>query len=182
MSSTYVGKPIGKNASNVAISRAVEKMIIFKSIKSSEVSVTSGNDSIRVFRDWLAYLELSSNDKKRYIIDSNKNAEKFDSAFEEDVYKAIIKGIKPLKNIYIETKYAVGSYSIDIALMDSDTNKFLLGIEVDGYKYNSEFVEMTKDIERQRFIEAKGYPIYRVLELTWKMNPDAILDEIDKLI
>jgi very-short-patch-repair endonuclease len=41
----------------------------------------------------------------------------------------------------------------------------MLGIEVDGYRYHSGFEKMIKDIERQKFIEAKGYPIYRITEI-----------------
>jgi very-short-patch-repair endonuclease len=38
---------------------------------------------------------------------------------------------------------------------------------------------MIKDIERQKFIEAKGYPIYRITEINWRINKK---DEINKII
>ena len=182
LSATYVGKPIGKNALNVAISRAMEKMIVFKSINSNEVSGNVNNNSVKVFRKWLSYLELSSEDKKNYIIKSNKQFKQFDSIFKEHVYHDVVKYISFSRKILIKKQYNIGSYSIDIALIDSETGKFILGIEIDGYKHHSEFVKMTKNIERQRFIETKEYPIYRITELNWKINTQRVLEEIKKLI
>jgi superfamily I DNA and/or RNA helicase len=49
--STYVARPEGKNALNVAISRAIEKMIVFKSIKSTDIFSKTNNDSIRVLKE-----------------------------------------------------------------------------------------------------------------------------------
>ena len=69
-----------------------------------------------------------------------------------------------VKQIKIETQFPVDSYRIDIALLDKETNKFLLGIEVDGSKYHSSFEQKSRDKERQDYIESKGYKIIRISE------------------
>ena len=182
LGSTYVAKPEGKNALNVAISRAVKKMIVLKSIKASEVKGNAKNVSMKIFREWLSYLEQNSIDRQKYCIDSSKQAENFESGFEENVYDYLTSNLQLSNKTYIQAQYPVGSYRIDLAIIDSATDKFLLGIEVDGYKYHSGFEKMIKDVERQRFIEAKGYPIYRITELSWKTDPSKETENIARLI
>ena len=125
LGSTYIAKPEGKHALNVAISRAVEKMIVFKSIYSKEVSATVTNDSIRVFKEWLLYLESTSKKRQTYSIQSSKKSETFESEFEEDVYDEIVNSLFINKKIYIETQFPIGSYKVDIVLLDYKTNKFI---------------------------------------------------------
>ncbi|WP_168380649.1 AAA domain-containing protein [Mycoplasma todarodis] len=182
LGSTYVARPEGKNALNVAISRAVEKMVVFKSIKPEEVNLSGNNDSMRIFKEWLVYLELQKSNRRTYLLDSNKESEQFDSEFEEDVYDYLINNLEIPKSCFIETQFSIGSYKVDIVIKDSETGEFKLGIEVDGYRYHSGFEKMTKDIERQRFIEAKGYPIYRITELNWKTSKDIEVENIKTII
>ena len=65
----------------------------------------------------------------------------------------------------VEVQYPVGSYKIDIALLDLTTNKYLLGIEIDGLRYHSTTKQKYHDLVRQNFIESKGYKIIRIPEL-----------------
>ena len=180
--STYVARPEGKNALNVAISRAIEKMIVFKSVSFSEIKGNDKNDSIRVFKEWLSYLDKTKNEKQEYLLSTNRSLEQFDSTFEEDVYDFMKENLTLTKRVEMRTQFTIGTYKIDLAFID-EKNQFLLGVEIDGYKYHSGFEKMTKDIERQRFIEAKGYkPIYRLTELNWKLDRFKELERIKKLL
>ena len=180
--STYVARPEGRNALNVAISRAKEMIIIFKSIKSSEIYSKNKNDSIITLKKWLEYLELETIDRKKYVLRSHKKNEQFDSNFEEEVYDYLVKNLKLNFKAYVKTQFLIGSYKIDIAIIDENNNEFMLGIEVDGYKYHSGFEKNLKDLERQRFIEAKGYKIYRITELNWKTSKAKELNKIHNCI
>lgn len=51
LGATYVAKPEGKNALNVAISRAKDKMIVYKSISSDDVQASVKNESIGIFKE-----------------------------------------------------------------------------------------------------------------------------------
>ncbi|WP_429996426.1 hypothetical protein, partial [Mycoplasmopsis bovis] len=64
---TYVGRPGGKNALNVAISRAKDKMIILKSLNASDVSVLTGNEDVYIFKKWLEFLELDPKSKQEFV-------------------------------------------------------------------------------------------------------------------
>lgn len=184
LGSTYVARPEGRNALNVAISRAKEKMIIFKSIYANEISDSQKNKSINTFKSWLKYLEMNEKERKESFnnLSGDKSLETFDSTFEEEVYDYFIKNIKTKGTFFIQTQYSVGSYRIDIVFIRERDNKFILGVEVDGYKYHSGYEKIMKDIERQRFLELKNYPIYRITELNWKLNKNKEIERILKLI
>ena len=189
LGSTYVAKPEGRNALNVAISRARSKIIVIKSIKSSEI-VNITNDSMDTFKKWLSYIESPKAKRLNYLSlnglvhnhEFDPKASKFDSKFEEHVCTFLKKYLKVNREVNVESQFPVGSYKINQAIMDSKTMKFILGIEIDDYKYHTDPDKMIKDIERQKFIETKGYPIYRILEINWKINKYKIIEDIKKLI
>ena len=180
LSLTYVGRSSGKNALNVAITRAKSKMIVIKSINSSEI--VSQNPDVLLFKQWLAFLELNSSEQRSYSIPSNNLKSeliKAESSFEQDVINWLSKQtfVYPFN---ILSQYEVGSYRIDIALVHPQTNKFLLGIEVDGWKYHSSWSKRYNDFMRQEYIESKGYKLMRIPEIRWKTNKFSIKNDITK--
>lgn len=54
------------------------------------------------------------------------------------------------------------------ATFEKDNQKFILGIEIDGYRYHSSKEQKYNDLIRQNFIESKGYAIIKILEIRWK--------------
>lgn len=168
---TYVGRPGGRNALNVAITRAKDKMIVIKSIKSSEIVIKNElNKDLTTFKNWIQFLELNDEEKREYsLIDHNDAIKNAESSFEYEVI-SWLKTLSFNRELKIETQYPIGSYRIDIALIDKLTNKYLLGIEVDGFKYHSTLRQRYNDLVRQNFIESKGYKILRISELLWKTD------------
>lgn len=177
--STYVCRPEGRNALNVAITRAKYKLIILKSINSNDVVPTETNQSLSTFKNWLYFLELSENDQINYALVSEEKY--FDSDFEKDVY-IWLNNLDFMKNYKILTQYKVGSYRIDIAICDINTNKFIFGIEVDGWKYHSSPKQKYSDIIRQDFLEAKGYKILRIPEIMWKIEKTKIIKKMKEIL
>ena len=180
LSATYVGRSGGRNALNVAITRAKKKMIVIKSIHSSEVKISSESSlDLQTFKRWLQFLELNENEQKVYSItdDPETNIQSVESMFEYEVYQWLMEQ-NFHKQMKIEVQYPVGSYRIDIALLDLKTNKYLLGIEIDGLRYHSTTKQKYHDLVRQNFIESKGYKIIRIPELMWKTNKLKILEMI----
>lgn len=179
LSMTYVGRPGGRNALNVAITRAKEKMIVIKSISSSEIQTKSEmNKDLRTFKNWIEFLELNEQDKKLYSIKDESNIQLIESNFENEVVNWL-KTKRFRKQLKLVLQYPIGSYRIDVALLDSQTDKFILGIEVDGFLYHSTIKHRYNDLVRQNFIEAKGYKLIRISELLWKTNKDKIWELID---
>ncbi|MBO6095122.1 DUF559 domain-containing protein [bacterium] len=78
----------------------------------------------------------------------------------------------------ITNQYKVGSYRIDFAFINEENNKFILGLEVDGFKYHFGPKKTYYDLLRQQLLEQKGYPIIRISEYNWKVNKEALYKDI----
>lgn len=53
-----------------------------------------------------------------------------------------------------------------------------MGIEVDGWKYHSGTKKKIEDYERQQFLEARGYRIFRVLEHEFNYNKELVIKSL----
>lgn len=63
LSQTYVCSYNGRNALNVAITRAKDKMIVIKSIYFT--IIISSNQVINLFKEWLRFLDSSEEYQKK---------------------------------------------------------------------------------------------------------------------
>jgi very-short-patch-repair endonuclease len=130
---------------------------------------------------------MNSDDQKNFAQTDNPNIQdsfgEVDSAFEADVVNFIKGNIKPTLPVKVIKQYEVGSFAIDIALLDQKNN-FIIGIEVDGYDYHlgAGFDKYLSDLSRQEFLESKGYDIYRVSEIDFKINRDKIKYELTSIL
>lgn len=165
----------GKNRLNVAITRAKSKMIVVKSLKASDIS-DSPNENLMVFKKFLLFLEQLN---KNILVDKEFRTHdlKFDSDFEKEVFDHIKNHVYDMR-LKLLTQYDVGSKKIDIVVTTNDFDRVILGIEVDGWKYHSGKIKKLEDIERQYFLEARGYRIFRVLEHEWKYNKELVIKSL----
>ncbi len=182
LAQTYVCRPNGKNALNVAITRAKDKMIVIKSISS--IDIISSNYGVNLFKEWLSFIDSNVEYQKSYSISENDKITAInnsESSFEEEVISWLSNQTfeKPIRLV---AQFPVGSYRIDIALFDTNNENFILGIEIDGYRYHSSKEQKYNDLIRQNFIESKGYPIMRIPEIRWKTKKEKILEDINKYI
>lgn len=177
----------GENRLNVAISRAKEKIYIITSILPEELFVDDlKNEGPRIFKKYLEYCYAISNkdketakhilysfaDEKRSI----NNELSFDSDFENQVYDALTE-----KGFLVDTQVGVGGYKIDLAIKDRKNNKYILGIECDGKLYHSSLLARERDIYRQKYLEKRGWKIYRIWSTNWWHNPNKEIDNIIKI-
>lgn len=188
--SSYVAKPGGKNALNVAISRAKDKMIIIKSIKADDINNPSGSEDIKIFKEWLRFLDFSDDKKKNYIQKSTSNALtdmelKLES--KKDILlcsfiKGIEKGIDNLSGIEIIKNFSIGTMKIDIAIIDKITQNFIQGFLIDNYSYFNSYDEYVVDRDFKNFLLIKKYPITKINKMNWLINKSQIIHSINSLI
>ncbi len=192
MHATYVARAGGKNALNVAITRAKEKMIVIKSVTGNKIKGGNSPDLL-AFKEWLNFLDLEEDKQRSYSALDETEQEGFklvegsgacDSSFEVDVIHFLMDHLMTSVKTKLIKQYEVGSRKIDIAIIRDDTKQFLLGIEVDGYRYHGGMGidKYLDDWSRQDFLEAKGYKIYRIKEIDWKINKQKILNDISHLV
>ena len=153
------------------------------SITAYNVNNTKNNGP-KLFKKYLEYVKYVSEGDKRSakvilnsLLDSDisRNTKvKFDSPFEEEVYKELVK-----RGLSVDTQIGVSGYKIDLGIYDEITSKYKLGIECDGSAYHSSKEARERDIHRQRYLESRGWKIYRIWSSNWWKNPDL---EINKII
>ncbi|QJR44345.1 DEAD/DEAH box helicase [Mycoplasma miroungirhinis] len=190
LSATYVARPGGKNALNVAISRAKEKMIVIKSLKSEDIKISeTSTDDIKILKEWLKFLELNENSKKNYI--KNSKIDSWTETINLDISPSFLNEITETLNkeiiqkqsqLIIERDYSIGTKSINIAIINKYTNKLLLALMVDDYSYagNKKLYLQFKD--NILFLISKNYPLIVIEELDWKINKKNILNSIKDIV
>lgn len=199
---TYVAKPGGKNALNVATSRARDKMIIIKSIYANDIQNNSNLDDIEVFKLWLEFLDLSEEEKKNYKYYKNQNLNETKENERiinqtntelvlNDLSSELIAKIKNDLNqnvIAFEDKfdfvinYSIGTIKMPIAIIDKMKNQFLIGLYVDVYNYWKSYEEYVLDKDVEDFFLIKKYPVKRISFLNWNKEKQAIFEKLNSHI
>lgn len=179
---TYIGSKKGRNALNVAITRAKDKMIVIKSISANEIDPK--NDNLMTFKKWLAYIELNSDKKKKYasiVQDESTNTmlEKSHFVFELTNW---LKDQQFAKNIDLELNYCIGSYTVDIALFDNKKKTFLLGLTIDDSTNADNVDNFISERIKNDFMSVKGYPIYRISKFRFSDEKQALAKFITALL
>ncbi len=185
--SSYVAKSGGKNALNVAISRAKDKMIIIKSIKADDINNPSGSDDIATFKLWLEFLDFSDEKKKNYIKRITKTVDTTPTELSKNIlldsfYNDIKAGLDNSSGIEIIKNFSIGTIQIDLAIIDKASQKFIQGFLVDNFSYFNSYENYVVDRDLKNFLLIKKYPIIKINELNWIINKGKIIHEINSLV
>ncbi|MFV8400942.1 AAA domain-containing protein [Mycoplasma sp. 2634B] len=173
LNSTYVCRPGGKNALNVAISRAKDKMIVIKTIKSSDIySQYEMSDDMRIFKKWLEYLERSPEDRLKMLKNSfsskhNAISNTFskDQWFKELVFDKIAQTIANNPRFEIFKDYTVGSIDIDIVVT---YNKIPFKcICFDSFNYSNSIEKYVSLYDAIKFLKSKKYDVTVINPISW---------------
>ncbi|MGL5617495.1 MAG: DEAD/DEAH box helicase [Metamycoplasmataceae bacterium] len=186
--SSYVAKPGGKNALNVAISRAKSKMIIIKSIKAEDINNSSGSEDINVFKEWLKFLDFPEEKKKNYINKKIKNNIKPTQIELEkqfllhSFYTGIINGLDNSLGVEIIKNFSIGTIQIDLAIIDKTTRNFIQGFLIDNFSYFNSYEDYIVDRDLKNFLLLKKYPVIKINEMNWVINKSKIIHTINAIV
>lgn len=175
----------GENRLNVAISRAKSKIHIVTSFYPSELVVEDmKNEGPRLLKKYLQYCFAVSDGNRNAAegilrsfngsFDRRPDAE-LDDRFEDMVFNALAgRGLDVVKDV------GIGGYSIDVAVRRN--GRFVLGIECDGKLYRSRMNTRERDYHRRKYLESRGWTMYRVWSPTWWRDPSSEADRIVELV
>ncbi|VEU78887.1 putative DNA helicase [Metamycoplasma arthritidis] len=175
---TYIGSKKGRNALNVAITRAKDKMIIIKSIKATDIDPK--NENLHTFKRWLNYIQLTSDKQKAYTLNQNTNIALDKSQFIFEITNWL-KEQSFIKPISITLNYCVGSYNIDMAILDNN-NEFVVGLSIDSSADGTDVNDFIDKRIKTDFLSVKGYPIYRISNFKFNENKPTIFRFINTLL
>lgn len=185
---TYVARKGGKNALNVAISRAKEKVFVVKSIYAEDIEITERSTvDMITFKEWLKFLDLSIEEQKNYL-DKVEDylATKLISIPEDIKFKVdVLDELRQLiddENLTLKTNYSVGTKSIDIVLINKLNNKLVQGFILDNFNYKNDYRKYLIFKDNIHFLEAKEYPIITISEIEWPIIKNKIFAYVKGLI
>ena len=165
----------GKNRLNVAVTRSKHKMIVVKSFRGEDMSVSPTNLNAQCFKAFIVHCDnVSAN------LEIEKKWLSLDSAFEKDVSDSLSQFILERHGLFLLPKYKIGTKRIDIAIFDKHTNNVALGIELHQWSYDNH--EALKNFDKQAFIKTRGYHIFNIFEIDWRKNKQKIVEEIVNIV
>lgn len=183
--STYVGRPGGMNALNVAISRAKDKMIVVKSIKSEELIITTDNEDAKMFKNWLKFLEMDERSRQNFLdIEQSTILEKtkeiqLNSELNDQIKSYLLKLINKNPNLSLAINEPIGTIKIDYVIKKNELP--ILCFIVDEYKYSGDVENYLKYIDLIKFIKSKKYTTYHLDKINWEKYKEEIANLIKSI-
>ncbi len=174
-----INKDGGKNRLNVAITRARDKMIVFKSFKAGDVGAQKAlSGDAAVFVNWIRYLDnFGALEAEEQAFYKKKAQPAFGNKLAREIYDAL-SGLGLGGNYYLAANLPVGDRSVDVAVMDQNASQCALGIVADRWSTAMHAKTKAEECDFQFFLEARGYGIFRIKEYEWLLMKPAILDAI----
>lgn len=146
---------------NVALSRARDRMYLYRSIQESDLSNES-DLRLKILHHFVSPMPQHEH--------TDNPIDLCDSDFERDVYKRLIK-----KGYNIVPQVKVGAFSIDLVVEGENDQR--LAIELDGDKYHPPEKWMD-DWKRQRTMERVGWKFWRCWGSSYTIDPDGCIDDL----
>jgi very-short-patch-repair endonuclease len=146
---------------NVALSRARDRMYLYRSIQESDLKNES-DLRLKILRHFAS--PMPQIDKVDNPVDL------CDSAFERDVYKRLVD-----KGYNVIPQVKVGAFSIDLVVEGENDKR--LAIELDGDKYHPP-AKWMDDWKRQRTMERVGWKFWRCWGSSYTIDPEGCIEDL----
>lgn len=175
----------GENRLNVAISRAKSKIHIVTSVQPAELIVDDlKHEGPKLLRKYLEYcfaIDSDNLENARNIL-SNLSAKTVTFASQPSAteFKDSVCKFLQEKGYTVEQNVGIGGYSIDIAIKKG--KDFVLGIECDSSLYNNKTQTRERDFHRQKFLESRGWTVYRLWSCQWWADQAGELEKMKELM
>lgn len=148
----------GHRRLNVLFTRAKERLVVFSSMRSSDIRVEDGSrEGLKVLQAYLEYAETGR------LEQGAKTGRPPDSDFEVAVADCLRQ-----HGYEVVAQVGVAGFFIDIGVRSrSHPDRFLVGVECDGASYHSAKFARDRDRLRQEVLEDRGWTLYRVWSTDW---------------
>lgn len=133
--------------------------------KRYNVAASRAKDQLWVVHSLDPEFDLKSGDLRRRIIEHARDPHSYSSAkdqsetFADSPFEMEVATALRMKGYPIQQQYQVGSYRIDIAIVENDKR---VAIECDGERWHSSDEQILNDMERQAILERLGWSFVRI--------------------
>ena len=118
-------------------------------------------------------IEENIETKKDIVEESEKH---FSSRIVKEIYGELIKSLN--NKFTIINDFKVGSKNIELLVINNQTKKPVKAILVEEWKKHRTIKDMLEDIDRQYFLDDRGYSTYRIKEFMWCIDKNRIMQKI----
>jgi len=146
---------------NVALSRARDRMYLFRSVKETDVSEKSLNGRVLShFRQpfW------------HHVRKDQTLRERCESGFEREMFDELVK-----RGYRVEPQVRSGGYRIDFVIEGNEGRR--LAIECDGDRFHGPG-QWQDDMARQRVLERAGWTFWRCFASSFVRRREAVMDDL----
>jgi len=154
----------GERRLNVAVTRAREQVVVFSSIRSSQIDAGEDGRTKAVGAGHLkAFLEYA---EQGGAANGGKASENLVGGF-GDVVAAFLS----CNGYEIDRDVGCSSFKIDVAVRDpADHTRHIAGIECDGPSYAGQRTEQDRDVNRAGVLRGLGWRMLRVWSVDWAFD------------
>ena len=173
----------GENRLNVAITRAKTKIIVVTSIEPEELKIENSKHlGPKLLKEYLTYVRAvaKGDDEEVHAILARLN--------QGDTKKPSLTGISSideqmkerLEKLGYKVKTQLGNKNsrISLAVYDEQTDKYLVGVELDTDAFASGAPLLERDVYKPKFIQSRGWTVMRVWSRDWWISPAKVIKSI----
>ncbi|MBP3592818.1 MAG: DUF4011 domain-containing protein [Clostridia bacterium] len=173
----------GENRLNVAITRAKSKIIVVTSIEPEELKIENSKHlGPKLLKEYLMYVRAVSKGDAEEVAavlarlhqgDSKTPSLTGISSIEEQMKERLEKlGYK------VRTRLGNKNSRISLAIYDEESDKYLVGVELDTDAFDSGAPLLERDVYKPRFMQSRGWTILRVWSRDWWISPSKVIKTI----
>lgn len=164
----------GEKRLNVAVSRARREMIVYSSLKASQIDLRRTKArGVEGLKHFLEYAE-------QQILIQTANVRKDSS--DRVIAEQIAKTLKTRGHI-VNTNIGRSNFKVDVAIVDShDNGNYSMGILLDGEVYHDTQTTRDREIVQPTILNLLGWKIMRVWSVDWINNPERVIARIEHVL
>ena len=177
----------GENRLNVAVTRAKSKIIIVTSIEPEDLKVDNAkNLGPKLLQKYLMYTRAVANSDEAgmaTILSELHPTEQRSDGVITTVAAVEVQMKEKLEKLGYEVKTGLGNDNsrISLAIYDRDTDKYLVGVEVDTDAFRASASCLERDVYKPKFLTDRGWTLVRVWSRDWWLYPNKVIKNITSL-
>lgn len=174
----------GQNRLNVAVTRAKQKIYFVSSLYPEEFKVedlsSSGPKLLKDFMRYCYYISTSNIKLAQTVLSQLHKTEVETRSTILSVMAEQVKQRLEKLGYYVDTNIGIGKYKISLGVKLNQNSDYILGILSEFYETN---LNARRDlIHQEKYLEARGWKVYRLLESNWFTDTNKELKNIKDLL
>jgi superfamily I DNA and/or RNA helicase len=175
----------GQNRLNVAITRARKKIYFVSSLYPEHLKVDDltgvGPKLLKDFMRYCYFVSKNDQDMVKLVLNElHQTPSKTDHAIKNQMVLDVKEKVEKMGYV-VHLDIGIGGFNIDMAIYDEKTETYKLGIlcDLDIKEKHNARLEL---IHQDRFLEAKGWHIYRLFHMNYYTNPNKEMKSIKQYL